>query len=156
MPPSRGQLLSPRTSPRSREVELLRLRHEVVRVRHAGDGAAGDADVRARDRLDLRLRLRRVLDPRLVEGERALGDALVAVARRVDAGVPSVEQLEQVVLRLVGRARVADRRDGELRVPETPRKITRNRPIGRPSRAPSARFREILGIARTRADSKRS
>ena len=68
---------------------LLLLEHR--RIGDARDRAARDANVLARDTLDLLLRQLGRVDPRLVERERALGDALVAVARGVDAGVASVE-----------------------------------------------------------------
>ena len=58
-----------------------------------------------------RLRQQRVFHPSLVEREGALGHALVAIARRVHARVAPVEELEEVVLRLVVGARVPDARD---------------------------------------------
>jgi hypothetical protein len=86
----------------SRERQLVDKRVEsVARLGDAGYGAALDADGRPSDLFHLGLSQQWVLDPRLVEGEGARGNALIAVARVVDAGVATVEELEQVVLRLV-------------------------------------------------------
>ena len=52
----------------------------VLRLGDPRDGATGDADGGARDGLHPALGLERVLDPQLVEVERALRDLLVPVA----------------------------------------------------------------------------
>ena len=70
---------------------LLRLLEHLARVGHAGHRAACDADVRARDLLNPLLRLEGLIDPSLVEAERALRHALVAIARVKHAGVAAVE-----------------------------------------------------------------
>src|SRR5690606_19651101 len=66
--------------------------------------------------LDVVARLLGVHHPGAVELERAVGHPAVAVTGVVDAGVPAVQQLEQVVLRLVVGARVANLRDRQLGV----------------------------------------
>ena len=74
----------------------------------SGEEEEDDDDDEGRPFLWLRWHSYRLGRPRLVEAERALGDALVAVAARVHARVPAVQQLEQVVLRLIVGACVAN------------------------------------------------
>src|SRR5450830_1500122 len=70
--------------------------------------AFGDAHGAAGDVLDVCLGLLRIQHPGAIELERAVGHALVAIARGMYAAVATVQQLEQMVLRLVIGARIAD------------------------------------------------
>src|SRR6266566_3212548 len=58
----------------------------------------------------------RIGDPLRIELVGTGRDAAIAVARVDHAGVAAMDQLEEMVLRLAGRARVADQRLGELGV----------------------------------------
>src|SRR5690606_38292440 len=85
-------------------------------MRQLAHWAVGHAYGAAGQFLDILLGLLRVHHPGAIELERAVGHPAVAVTGVVDAGVPAVQQLEQVVLRLVVGARVADLRDRQLGV----------------------------------------
>src|SRR6266567_4329652 len=84
--------------------------------RQRSDRTARHADGIAGEGLDAVLCLGRVVHPFAVEVERALRDAVLAVARGMHPGVAAVQQFEQMVLRLVVCPCVPDRGDRQLRV----------------------------------------
>src|SRR5450830_231289 len=88
----------------------------IARVGNALDRAFLGAHHGAREGLDRLLRALGVVHPAAVEVIGAGGHALVAVARVDGAGVATVQQLEQVVLRLAVLAEVADQTGRQGRV----------------------------------------
>src|SRR6266481_2227077 len=85
-------------------------------VRDALDRALLRTDRASRKRLDHLPRALGVGDPFGIEFIRTGRHAAIAVARVDHAGVAAVDQLEEMVLRLAGLARVADQRLGALGV----------------------------------------
>mmetsp|Transcript_22366 Transcript_22366/g.73490 ORF Transcript_22366/g.73490 Transcript_22366/m.73490 type:complete len:217 (+) Transcript_22366:114-764(+) len=83
-------------------------------LRHTSDGAAGDADGASSELLYLLTGQEGVVDPSLVEAEGTLGHSLVPIAGRVHPSVSAVEELEEVVLRLIGLAGIAYPADRQL------------------------------------------
>ena len=88
-------------------------------VGQPADRALRHTGSRAGQSLDILARLLGVGDPGAVELERTLRQAPVAIAGRLQAAVAAVEDLEQVVLRLIVGARIADLRKRQLGVLDT-------------------------------------
>ena len=87
--------------------------------RDARDGAATDSDGRARHFFSHSLRFLGIVHPRFVKFKRTFRLTFDSVTVRTDTSVPTVHEFEQLILRLIIGASIANTRNGNLPVLNT-------------------------------------